>query len=555
MLVAGFELTTWGWRRGFIQEELYRESQTLLNLMSQRADQHDAHLTSLSALSQASPNLESTLFLEVAAAIQRFYPRVTAIDLVLLDRVKPVDVLDVDTVVTTRSDSHSVLQVARSIHAAALRSSGELVLIPSPANPERYLLVKRSPNNDMARHGLSLEIDVMALSLDRSNYWNRSNVSLVISLPDGTKLEKPSTTGSSGRVTRIRNEDQSDTQTAWPEMVPSNDDGGSGYISPDALSVSDTLNSRTQPLVLTARYTLKPSDLLPWRLSIGGPVILLSLLSLVVVIRRLMLRTRKAELGAKLSENEARISHASRVNSLGEMASGIAHELNQPLTAVLGQSQAGLRLLNQSDVDLERIASVLEANVAQAKRASKIMSRLRDWSSRTQRKRSVVSVNDSVANVVSLLDVEAQRASINLFAQLDHGNPQIDADAIELEQVVFNLVRNSLDALNRSENNDPDATMHVVRVGDEFVKSRLIRIETSESNGGVCIVVSDNGRGISVAMQRRLFEPFASDKSGGMGLGLALCERIVDRYNGRIDIVSEAGNGTTAKVVFPSLIR
>ncbi len=491
----------------------------------------------------------------MAAAIQRFYPRVTAIDLVLLDRVKPVDVFDVETVVTTRSDSRMRLKVARSIHAAALQSSGELVLISSPADPERYLLVKRSPNSNLARHGLALEIDVPALSLGRSDYWNRPNASLVISLPDGTKLEKPSATGSSGKKPRMRHEDKADTQTALPEQFLSSDGDSSRLISFDALLVSDTLNSRTQPLGLTARYTVKLSDLLPWRLSIGGPVILFVLLSLAVAIRRLLLRTRKAELGAKLSENEARISHASRVNSLGEMASGIAHEVNQPLTAVLGQSQAGLRLLNQSDVDLKRIASVLEANVAQAKRASKIMSRLRDWSSRTQRMRSVVSVNDSVANVVSLLDVEAQRASIELFVQLDRGNPQIDADAIELEQVVFNLVCNSLDALNRSGNNDPHATMRVDHMGDDFTKSGLIRIETSQSNGEVCIVVSDNGRGISVAMQTRLFEPFASDKSGGMGLGLALCERIVDRYDGRIDIVSDKGKGTTATVVFPVLLQ
>ena len=550
LLCAGFELVTLNWQRSIHQEDLERESRTLINLLSQRVDQHDAHLTSLSALSQVSDRPDQALFLEVAAAIQRFYPRVTAIDLVMLDQspnaARPL--------ITTRSGGLAQNTVARAVRQAATESHGELVLLRSPADSARYLLVKRSPNDEHARFGLALEIDVNALLSERSDYWRSPKVSLLLSLPDGSTLENrqalTTIDADSKGIHQVRSEESIDGID-----VDSSRKGGRAERSLlEPAVASGILNSRTQPLGVTAHFALDLLDLLPLHLSIGGPIALAFLLALGMMVYQLLLRTRDAELHARLSVNEARISHASRVNSLGEMASGMAHELNQPLTAVLGQSQAGLRLLNRPDIDLQRLARVLEANVSQAKRASAILSRLRNWSSRRIHETTAVSINESVANVVALIDLNATRLSVTVDVQSDPGDPKIKADAVEIEQVVFNLVRNALESLDSPEIQNL-TEIHHRGAGNRIGFRGLIHITTDQLNGEVSIVISDNGRGISSDIQDRLFEPFATDKPGGMGLGLALCARIVERYDGRIEMVSNDTRGTTAKVVFPVLIH
>ncbi len=548
LLCAGFELATLSWQRSIHQEDLEGESRTLINLLSQRVDQHDAHLTSLSALSQVSDRPDQALFLEVAAAIQRFYPRVSAIDLVMLDQSPNA----AQPLITTRTGNSAQNAVARAVRQAATESHGELVLLRSPADSARYLLVKRSPNNEKALFGLALEIDVSALLSERSDFWRSPKVSLLLSLPDGTTLKDRKV------LTTIDVDSKGIQQARSEESINGVDVDSSRrgdrtertLIEPPV--VSGILSSRTQPLGVTAYFALDLLDLLPLHLSIGGPIALAFLLAMGVVIYQLLLRTRNAELHARLSVNEARISHASRVNSLGEMASGMAHELNQPLTAVLGQSQAGLRLLNRPDVDLQRLAKVLEANVSQAKRASAVLSRLRNWSSRRTHGTTAVSINESVANVVALIDLNATHLSVTVDVQSDPDDPKIKADAVEIEQVVFNLVRNALESLDSPEIQNLLEIQHS-GVGNRVGFRGLIRITTDQLNDEVSIVISDNGRGISSDIQDRLFEPFATDKPGGMGLGLALCARIVERYDGRIEITSNDRRGTTAKIVFPAL--
>jgi signal transduction histidine kinase len=241
----------------------------------------------------------------------------------------------------------------------------------------------------------------------------------------------------------------------------------------------------------------------------------------------------------------------------------MAHELNQPLTAILGQSQAGLRLLRRPDPDLARINLVLDANVAQAKRASAILARLREWSSRAARQPSPVSVNECLTNVVALVKPDAAQSSINLELNADPANPRIMADAVEIEQLVFNLMRNSIESLQRVDGEQSGQVLQLVDINSGTVQSDafnrsldsrgVVRISSRLTGDRVTIEVFDNGPGISPDMQNRLFEPFATDKPNGMGLGLALCTRIVERSAGSLSIVSDPHIGTRATVSIPVL--
>ncbi len=525
MLVAGYEVALATWRRGTVAAELVRESESLHALLAQRADQNAAHLTSLSALAQAGDAADRALLLELSRSIMRFYPSVMAVDLVALDAMEPG--------MGTRRDSPFAARIEREVRDAARRSVGELVLLPSPACGACYLLVKRSPNSDRVRHGLALEVDVRALSSDRSSYWDRPNTALSIALPDGTSLVE-------GLVgTPAPNEPDVSSLPA-----------GQG----DELVVSATLGSDTQPLLVTTHYRLRRDDLLPWRWAIGGPFALAVLLVLGALLAHLIARVRRAEIDARLGAFEARLSHASRVNSLGEMASGMAHELNQPLTAILAQSQAGLRLLRRPDTDAARVGEVLEANVAQARRASTILSRLREWSSRARRPATEVSVNECMRNVFALVAPEAKRLRVDLVLRTDPSDPVIAADAVEMEQVIFNLVRNSLDSLQRHPGTSAVPRTNpggLDSVAGHAERAGAIRISSARSGGRVTVEVHDDGAGVSAAMRDRLFEPFATDKADGMGLGLALCARIVERSNGSLSLVGDAGTGTRATMSLP----
>jgi len=525
-LVVVFEVATASWRRGVLTTTLEQESRALSALLAQRTDQHAAHMTSLSALAQVADGPDRSLFLELAGSIMRYYPRVTAIDLVALDSSQ--------LTISTRLTSAWQEEIQSAIRYGTARSNGELVMMQSPAQAASYLLIKRSPNNDQARFGLALEIDVQVLSANLSGYWSLPNTALLIALPDATPLRKLASAAVRKRTLY-----------------------GPAMLAP--LLVENTLPSLTQPLLVTTHYQPRWEDLLPPGLSIVGPLVMAALFAFAMLLTQLMVRARKAELGERLGNYEARLTHASRVNSLGEMASGMAHELNQPLTAILGQSQAGLRLLSQQNPELERISRVLEANVAQTKRASAILARLREWSNRTERQASPIGVNESLANVAALLGPEAKQYSILLEVDADPSNPRIMADAVEFEQLVFNLVRNAIDSLQRVAGEQSKKVVSRRDGTSDWIETDvispaagtrgLVRITSKQSDDQVSVEVFDNGRGISADMQSRLFEPFATDKPDGMGLGLALCARIAERAAGSLSIESGLKTGTRATVL------
>ena len=469
--------------RQYLIAELQSEAASLHRLASQRADQHDAHMTALSALAVAGADERPDLFLEVAATILRFYPRIEAIDLVPLD--EPVASLSTRTVLSD--------QLAETIRAAARSSDGQLVLHPISDPKGSYLVVKRSPNSDAARFGLALQIDATALVASDSAFWQSPSVSHGLRFPDTT-----------------------DPAAASPAT---------------GLHFEKPLGSASQPLIFQAAIAPGLADLFR-PVPILTVTALTSLLYFAAVLGfRQLLRARRAERQARLSAQEARLAHASRVNTLGEMASGMAHELTQPLTAVLAQAQAGRHLAERGDK--EALRGSLDGIIAQTRRASAILDRLRNWTRPSQVAAGPVSVNSVAENVQLLLQAEADRAGITLALQLDPLVQPVQADAIEVEQVLFNLVRNAMDAVTTAD-------------------LRQVLITTRAARAMTVLEVTDTGPGVPPAIRPRLFEPFVTGKPDGTGLGLALCQRLVDSMGG--DIALDDGAARTAfRVSLPAL--
>lgn len=475
VFVAGY------WERDLRLNELDVQSQRLVALITQRVGQHDAHLTALSAMSGEGDRTD--LFFEVSNAIMRFYPRIVSVLRVPLNdgAAQSLAVGDASSDI-----SDMVAEAARSSNAAP-------IVLADPGDPARYVMIKRSPNTDAGRYGLALVIDVAALLSENSGYWDDPKRRLRMLLPDGVTVF-----ASSG-----------------------------GFEDAD---FRRTLESRTQPFVLETSQKLTLAALLP----VGRTSALLAAVTFALMAflfwQQQRRKLRSAERQAELSGLESRLSHAARVNALGEMASGIAHELTQPLTAILAGSQAARRLTEKGKV--EDVSGVLEDVVTQTKRAAALLERLRTWTKPQSSAPGVVDLRDTIENVRALLGPQAASADVVLTIDLPERAVTVQADPIEMEQIVFNLTRNALDAVA------PLAGTAQVTV-------------TLEQDGNHAVLeVTDNGPGVPPALQDQLFTPFVTTREDGTGLGLALCQRLVERADGEIAFVDSVA-GARFRVTLP----
>ncbi len=247
------------------------------------------------------------------------------------------------------------------------------------------------------------------------------------------------------------------------------------------------------------------------------------------------LRATEIELNARMEAQrsvENRLIQAAKLAAVGEMAAGIAHELNNPLTTVTGFSELVLEDLPQDF----SYRTELEMVSREAHRASDVVRRLLDFSRQGERTRIRASLNEVVNDVIALTRHLIQTNNVNLTLQLDESLPWVLIDHNQMKQVLLNLIHNALQAMPRG--------------GELFV---VTSIAVREEHNWVLMSVRDNGMGISAADQNRIFEPFFTTKGdrGGTGLGLSVTYGIVTDHGGTIEIASEPNKGSTFTVWLP----
>jgi two-component system sensor kinase FixL len=238
--------------------------------------------------------------------------------------------------------------------------------------------------------------------------------------------------------------------------------------------------------------------------------------------------TESRETERLLHNLQGELAHASRITSMGTLATSIAHELNQPLTAVTNYVQAARDLLTDlTPENVELVREALQETATEALRAGQIVHRLRDFVSRGETTREIASLHRLVTETtaLALLDVNVRNTDFN--TRLDPACDAVLVDPVQVQQVLLNLMRNALDAM-----------------ADMPVK-RLVVASAPEDGGMVRITVSDSGPGLSPEIAHRLFQPFVSTKDSGMGLGLSICHTIVTAHGGRIWTEPSASGGTS----------
>lgn len=235
---------------------------------------------------------------------------------------------------------------------------------------------------------------------------------------------------------------------------------------------------------------------------------------------------QKAEL--RIQEMQSELVHFSRLSAVGTMASALAHELNQPLTAVANYLEASRDLLDSPDPETREILrDALSEAARQAVRAGEIVRKLRSYVSRGEVDARPVSLKPLIVDAVALTRTSRDRSDIPVSITLDAGVDRVLADPIQVQQVVINLIRNAMDAMSGRENARID-----------------IHASIDEDTGFVEVEVRDNGPGLSPEMKETIFKPFATTKAQGMGLGLSICQTIVEAHGGSIKAAPGAQGGT-----------
>ncbi|MFU2489649.1 PAS domain S-box protein [Thauera sp. WH-1] len=235
-------------------------------------------------------------------------------------------------------------------------------------------------------------------------------------------------------------------------------------------------------------------------------------------------------------QQEERLQRTARLITMGEMASTLAHELNQPLAAIANYCAGSVTRLQSGNARTEDILAAMQKASFQAERAGKIIRRVREFVKKSEPRRSAVSIVEVLDDAIGFADIDARRTGIRIQTEIEADLPAVYADRIMIEQVLLNLIRNGLDAMIDTLPAQRVLVVRVRRFGADAVE----------------VAVIDRGHGISEEGRRRLFTPFYTTKSEGMGMGLNICRSIVEFHDGRLIVDENPEGGTIFSFTLPT---
>lgn len=235
----------------------------------------------------------------------------------------------------------------------------------------------------------------------------------------------------------------------------------------------------------------------------------------------------------RLQELQSELVHVSRLTAMGEMASSIAHELNQPLSAITNYVRGSTTLLNADKPEILRVQTALDRAAEQALRAGDIIKRLREFAAKGETDHSVENPAILLEEAAALALFGAKEQGVRVSLRCDRTLRPIVVDKIQIQQVALNLIRNAIEAMGASDR-----------------RELTISVQTGERDSAL-FAISDTGSGIDPEIAERLFQPFMTTKENGMGVGLSICRTIIEAHGGRIWADANNGGGTTFNFTLP----
>jgi len=244
--------------------------------------------------------------------------------------------------------------------------------------------------------------------------------------------------------------------------------------------------------------------------------------------------TERKQTELELQQRRHELAHLSRVNMLGELAGSLAHELNQPLGAILRNAEAGELFLQEPSPDLDEVRAILADIRKDDQRAGAVIDRMRAWMKRREVERCLLNINLLAAEVVTLVRPDAEMRRVQVAVETDPAVQPVHGDRVQLQQVLLNLLLNAMDALD----DNPPAR-------------RLVTVRARSAGSTVEVTVSDTGHGISEDKLLRVFEPFFTSKPNGLGMGLSISHSIIKAHGGRLWAENNAAGGATFTFTLP----
>ncbi|MCX4025873.1 response regulator [Endozoicomonas sp. SM1973] len=240
----------------------------------------------------------------------------------------------------------------------------------------------------------------------------------------------------------------------------------------------------------------------------------------------------------ELQEQKERLTHVSRLSTMGEMAAGFAHEVNQPLTAICNYAQVCNRMIQRDPLNKESLSEALEKIGTQARRAGDIIARIRSFVKKPAHCLEKVDCNKLISDVVKLAEVDARNNNMEIHLDLADELPLIEADPVQIQQVALNLIRNGMEAMGDRETRDIGV---------------WVKTELDKNHQFVKVSVIDRGHGLTEDAADKLFHPFFTTKSYGMGIGLSVCESIISTHGGKLRFENNPEGGAIFYFTVPTV--
>ncbi|HKH02306.1 MAG TPA: ATP-binding protein [Bradyrhizobium sp.] len=241
---------------------------------------------------------------------------------------------------------------------------------------------------------------------------------------------------------------------------------------------------------------------------------------------------------AALRKAQADLAHVSRVTTMGELVASIAHEVNQPLGAIVTNGQTCVRLLSNQTPDLDKSLHVIGRMISDGIRASEVIKRIRDLLHKAPPEQALININETVQEVIALVSSDVIKSNIELKADLAFDLPLVTGDRIQLQQVILNLILNAKDAMS----------------GEQTHQRELLITSLKNESGEVVVAVRDSGTGLDPKDVEHIFDPFFTTKSEGMGLGLSISRTIIEAHGGMLWAKPNEGKGATMQFTLPPSI-
>ena len=250
--------------------------------------------------------------------------------------------------------------------------------------------------------------------------------------------------------------------------------------------------------------------------------------------KRTDVELQRAHQQIERQRHEGEVAHLARLNTMGEMASGMAHELNQPLTALVGYAETAMTGLDSGHLDNADLNHIFERIVSESQRAAEIIRRLRRLVKKRAPERTDTDINDVVREVANMVAHEVELGGYRIHMKLDETIPTIQADRVQIQQVLLNLVRNGLEAMDLTPRDE---------------RQLVVKTELTDR---VRVSVSDNGAKHNPDALPQLFEPYFTTKASGLGMGLAICRSIIESHAGQLTAEPNPERGLTFTFTLPT---